>query len=85
MYKSNLKIKREEKGLSRSELSKLSGVGIRTIEAFEQGLRDINGARVVTVLSLADALECDVYEIVNPRGGQREPEQVELPSKIVIK
>lgn len=64
MYKSNLKLKREEKGLSRSELSKLSGVGVRTIEAFEQGLRDINGARAVTVLSLADALHCDIKDII---------------------
>lgn len=64
MYKSNLKLMREEKGLSRSELSKLSGVNVRTIEAYEQGLKDINSAKVSTVLTLADALGCEIENIV---------------------
>ena len=67
MYKSRLKFMREEKGMSQSSLSEQSGVNIRTIQAYEQGLKDINKAQVVTVLQLAEALECDVYEIINPR------------------
>ena len=67
MYKSRLKFMREEKGMSQSSLSEKSGVNIRTIQAYEQGLKDINKAQVVTVLQLAEALECDVYEIINPR------------------
>lgn len=67
MYKSRLKFMREEKGMSQSSLSEQSGVNIRTIQAYEQGLKDINKAQVVNVLQLAEALECDVYEIINPR------------------
>jgi len=67
MYKSRLKFFREEKGMSQSELAKASGVPLRNIQAFEMGYRDINKAQVLTVLQLAEALDCDVYEIINPR------------------
>lgn len=67
MYKSRLKFMREEKGMSQSELSRKSGVSLRSIQMFEQGNRDINKAQCVTVLQLAEALDCDVYEIINDR------------------
>ena len=67
-YKSRLKFIREEKGMTQAELAIRSGVNLRSIQNYEQGFKDINGARVTTVLALADALECDVYEIVQPRG-----------------
>lgn len=66
-YKSKLKSIREEKGMTQAELAIWSGVNLRSIQNYEQGFKDINGARVTTVLALADALECDVYEIVQPR------------------
>ena len=68
MFKSSLKFMREEKGMSQSELAKASGVPVRNIQAFEMGYRDINKAQVLTVLQLSEALECDIYEIINPRG-----------------
>lgn len=67
MYKSRLKFMRELKKMSQSELAEKSGVNKRLIQAYEQGYRDINEAQVVKVLSLAEALECDVYEIINDR------------------
>ena len=67
MFHSRLKFIREEKGLSQADLAKASGVPIRNIKAFEQGTRDINKAQVVTVLQLAEALDCDVYAIINNR------------------
>jgi len=67
MYKSRLKFMREDKGLSQSQLAETSGVPVRNIQAFEMGYRDINKAQVITVLQLAEALECDVYEIINNR------------------
>ena len=65
MFHSRLKFYREEKGLSQSQLAKASGVSVRLIQAYECGLRDINGARVITALKLADALGCDVRQIIN--------------------
>lgn len=67
MFKSRLKFMREDKGMSQSELAKKSGVPLRAIQAFESGYRDINKAQVITVLQLSEALECDVYDIINPR------------------
>lgn len=67
MFHSRLKFMREEKGLSQSELAKASGVPLRNIQAYEQGYKDINKAQVITVLQLSEALECDIYNIINPR------------------
>ncbi len=69
MYKSRLKYFREDKGMTQQELSEKSGVNLRSIQNYEQGFKDINGAKVVTVLQLAEALGCDVYEIINDREG----------------
>lgn len=65
MYKSNLKIMREDRGFSQRELSNKSGVSLRAIQSFEQGFRDINKAQAIIVLRLAEALECTVYSIIN--------------------
>ena len=67
MYKSRLKFMREQAGMSQATLSEKSGVSKRAIQAYEQGYKDINKAQAVTVLQLAEALGCDVYEIINPR------------------
>ena len=68
MYKSRLKFMREDKGISQVELANKSGVNLRMIQHYEQGYKDINNAKVITVLSLAEALGCDVYDIINDRG-----------------
>ena len=62
-----LQDKRKAAGLSQSELAKKSGINIRLIQHYEQGTKDINKAQVVTVLQLAEALEVDVYDIINDR------------------
>ena len=67
MYKSRLKWYRDDKGMTQLELSEKSGVNLRMIQNYEQGVKDINKASVVTVLQLAEALGCDVYEIINDR------------------
>ena len=59
-----LKEIRETKGLSQSQLAKASGVNVRLIQHYEQGFRDINKASAETVLKLADALGCDIREIM---------------------
>lgn len=65
--KSRLKFMREYKGMTQAELADKSGINLRSIQNYEQGFKDINGAKVVTVLALAEALDCDVYEIINDR------------------
>ena len=60
----NLKRIREKTGLSQSGLAEKSGVNIRMIQYYEQGVKDINKAAVITVLKLADALGVDVRELI---------------------
>lgn len=56
---------RTVKGLNRSTLAKNSGVSIRTIEAYEQGLKNINKAQLQTIYSLAKELDCTMEDLVN--------------------
>ena len=65
--RNRLKFMREMSGMSQSALAEKSGVSLRLIQAYEQNYKDINKAQVITVLSLAEAIECDVYDIINDR------------------
>lgn len=59
-----LKQVRESKGLSQSQLAKKSGVNLRMIQNYEQEARDINVARLNTIIDLAQALECSVCDVL---------------------
>lgn len=66
-YKNDrLKQKRIEAGLSQSGLASASGVSIRMIQYYEQGRNDINKAETGTVYLLANALGCQVEDIIEP-------------------
>ena len=55
---------RKNKKLSQSQLSKLSGVPLRTIQQWECGQRDIDGAAIERLCDLAIALNCKIYDIL---------------------
>ncbi len=61
---SNLKKIREQKLMTQAELSEKSGVNLRMIQYYEQGAKDICKCNVMTALSLADALGCDIRDIL---------------------
>jgi transcriptional regulator with XRE-family HTH domain len=61
---SNLKNIRKERGYSQKQLAELSGVNVRMIQFYEQGARDINIAQADTVYKLAQALECNMEELL---------------------
>ena len=50
--------------LSQSMLAEKSGVNVRIIQSYEQGIRDINKAQFSTVAKLAEALECNPIELL---------------------
>lgn len=56
---------REATGLTRKALGELSGINFRTIEAYENGWRDINLARVDIVKSIAQALNKKIEDILD--------------------
>lgn len=63
-YKTNLSFLREKRGLTQSNLSALAGVNIRTLQGYEQGLKDINKAQGITLYKLAQALGCKVEDLL---------------------
>lgn len=59
-----LKLMRQKKGLSQSQLANVSGISVRTLQCYEQGSRNINLANLSTLVSLARALDCKVTDIL---------------------
>lgn len=60
-----MKEQRAASGLTRQKLSELSGVNVRLIERYEQGERDINGAKLKTLLKLCVSLGCKLEDIID--------------------
>ena len=61
-----LKKLRESRGLSQAELAKISGVGLRSIQMYEQRRKDLGKAAVSTVLALARTLGCRIEDLLEP-------------------
>lgn len=61
---SGLKELRINAGLSQSELGAKSGVSVRMIQHYEQGVKDINKAQGITLKHLADALGCSMEDLI---------------------
>lgn len=59
-----LKAKRNNCGMSQSELASKSGVALRQIQLFEQRQRDINSAAAITLLRLSKALHCQIEDLI---------------------
>lgn len=60
----NLKTTRMNAGLSQSELAELSGIPVRTIQQYEQNQKNINAAKVETVVKLAKTLNTSVERLI---------------------
>ena len=60
----NLETARRMAGLSRKQLSDLTGVSLRTTEAYEQRKSDICRASVGTVKKISDILKCPIEVII---------------------
>lgn len=60
----NLKETRLAKKMTQSKLAEISGVNLRTLQDYEQGRKDINKAEAMTVYKLAEALDCNVWELL---------------------
>ena len=67
-FPSRLKALRESRGLSQSELASASGVNLRSIQLYEQGVNDIDKAQVITLYRLSRIIGCRVEDLMqNPR------------------
>ena len=62
-----LKRIRESRGVSQSELAKLSGVKLRSIQMYEQKVNDIDKAQASTLYKLSKVLGCSIEDLLeNP-------------------
>ena len=59
-----LQEKRKAAGLTQAQLAASSGLSVRTIQHYEQGMLDFNKAAAVTVWRLARALGCQVEDLL---------------------
>ena len=60
----NLQRIRKDRGLTQKELANKSGINIRMVQHYEQGMKDINKANAITVYKLACALTVDMGAIL---------------------
>lgn len=60
-----LAILRKRCGLTQEALAKESGVSVNTIRAYEQKSKDLGRAQLNTVIQLAKALHCEVYDLLD--------------------
>lgn len=51
-------------GLSQSQLAAAAGLNVRMLQYYEQGVKDINGAKLATLLKLCLALDCKLGDIL---------------------
>ena len=61
---SKLKTIRENRGVSQTELSKLSGVNLRSIQMYEQKVNDIDKAQAGTLYKLSRVLGCTIEDLL---------------------
>lgn len=64
MAQTRLQEARQAAGLSQRQLAEKAGISVRTLQHYEIGDKDIRKAAVVTVLALANALDCDINDII---------------------
>lgn len=62
----NLKRLRTAYGCSQRELSELSGVGLRSIQMYEQRNKNINNASADTLNAIAKVLGCGIGDLLEP-------------------
>lgn len=64
MEMSNIKKVRIEKGLTQAQLAEKSGLNIGTLRHYEQGSKNLDNAKIETLMDICDALDCKLYEII---------------------
>lgn len=67
MNKKETKLKqvRREKELTQKELAEATGISLRTLQHYEQGSKDLNGAAAMTVYIIAKALGVEMTELLD--------------------
>lgn len=59
-----LKKMRESRGLSQLQLAEKSGIQVRTLQHYEQGVLNFDHCKIDKIFAVALALDCDVEDIL---------------------
>lgn len=62
-----LKRMRQHSGLTQSELAKKVNVNLRTLQYYEQGVKQLDHARIDTILKICLELGCDISDIMEEK------------------
>jgi len=57
-------VQAESRGLSQAELAKISGVGLRSIQMYEQRVNDIDKAQAQTIYKLSRVIGCSMEDLL---------------------
>lgn len=64
-YKNDkLKTLRRAAGISQTQLAATAGLNVRMVQYYEQGVKDLNAAKLQTLLKLCNALNCALSDII---------------------
>jgi transcriptional regulator with XRE-family HTH domain len=55
---------RQAAGMSQSQLADTAGISVRILQQYESGERNLNGAKLQTLLKICNALKCRLSEII---------------------
>ena len=65
MYKNEkLQNMRMKANMSQSQLASKAEISVRVLQDYERGTRDINGAKLITLLKICNALKCNLQDIL---------------------
>lgn len=70
---------RKKADLFAAQVARRSGVNPNTLLMYERGEKNINGAKLFTLLKLCDVLNCGLQDIIT------DPETLKLLKKLEIK
>lgn len=59
-----LQAARQNAGLSQSQLAERAGISLSTLQKYERDAKDINGAKLLTLLKLKVAIGCRLEDIL---------------------
>ena len=65
IIKADLSAIRRCKNLSQSKLAEITGLNVRMIQYYEQGVKDINKAQAITLYKLSKVLGCKIEDLLN--------------------
>lgn len=65
MYKNEkLQNMRMKANMSQSQLASKAEISVRVLQDYERGARDINGAKLSTLLKICNTLKCNLQDIL---------------------